>query len=112
VNFFCRGVQDPISLQLFQVSSAGGFIPGDRLFEGISDNWGYRYFSPGEGLASVNLGPSSYDIYVDEYYTLPSGAPVMPENYIDSDSAMGIAEAAGGAGFRERHLEGRSVLRV
>ena len=95
-------VADPDSLRLLHLAASD--VWGDVAYDpfaGLSNYWMFTYYSPAEGHLQVWLNPRTYTIGPDPSFKPPPESPAIPKTFVDSDSALAIAEQAGGTAFRE-----------
>ena len=95
-----RHVDAATSVVLMTMSS---WSSDESAATGDFRGWNFEYYTQGEGRIDVDISPYGVYTYVDEGYEHPAGAAVVPESYVDSDVAVAVAEAAGGADFRKRY---------
>ncbi len=89
-------------------TAADGAVPGSVLTaipaQAVADDggapfWSYRYEGAEAAVTIVQLGPVSLPVPD----AAPTGATALPLPFVDTDAAVGAADAAGGAAFRAQH---------
>ncbi len=99
---FYKKSADSLSL-LYALDAKLMLVNSDTIgFNGLSNNWEFIYCSPA-ALKEYHFVSDNYHLIFQEELPLRVGIGVININWIDSDSALAIAESSGGKEFRNKY---------
>ncbi len=82
----------------------------DVGLDGTAPMWVYQFYSPSLQFATMVLVSSFFTMADTTMTGFPSKAKAIPENFVDSDIAMAVADANGGHDFEAQHNIVRRTL--